>query len=469
MLCALSRNPLMKLRWRVQYNLGTVRQRCRVVPGDVFYAAMEAHGIAYGSAFRGVVEVWNGSHEVLAKVCTPSELEFSTKFYCVHPALLDSVLQVMGALNVGESSPTSDKIVLPVGMGSCRVFQRPGSELWSHGITSISAVQNKSPSSQGCVVCDVFTYDAAGQPVVEIRDFSVQRLEEEVGRTVEESLEECLYKIEWQKVSPCPATVITQSSAVVGRGSSKHGWIMLTDNQDVGATLQLGLENRGETCFVVSVGQRFTQRLPGMFEVNPDNSEDLQRVFEALERNESVSIRGIVHLWSLDGASIAQGNTDSNREAFASQLVCCNSIAQLIQGLVAGSTAMPRLWIITREVHVIEAEDRAMGFTQSPVWGVGRAVSHEHPELRCTVVDLGSGNRIELNNLVSLLDADVQHSQMALRGGTTYAAALRRARLSRKARTSSMKTLARVTVIDGLHLSRSRSVWKSRNLASWTT
>ena len=61
------------------------------------------------------------------------------------------------------------------------------------------------------------------------------------------------------------------------------------------------------------------------------------------------------------------------------------------------------------------------------MWGLGKVIALEHPELRCTRIDLspdGAENEIEI--LSAALDAEDDEDQVALRAGRRWGARLQR-------------------------------------------
>ncbi|MEO8696544.1 MAG: SDR family NAD(P)-dependent oxidoreductase, partial [Acidimicrobiales bacterium] len=99
------------------------------------------------------------------------------------------------------------------------------------------------------------------------------------------------------------------------------------------------------------------------------------------------------------------------------------SALALTQALLGGSSS--RLFLVTRGAQSIAGE--APDAKQAPLWGLGRVIALEHPELRCTRVDLDAAasahTAIEL--LGELLQSD-DEDQVAYRGGTRYVARLAR-------------------------------------------
>jgi acyl carrier protein len=68
-----------------------------------------------------------------------------------------------------------------------------------------------------------------------------------------------------------------------------------------------------------------------------------------------------------------------------------------------------------------------VSIAQAPVWGLGRTIDHEHPELRCTRVDLSArGGEKELRALFNEVWADSREVDVALRGSRRFVARLAR-------------------------------------------
>ena len=81
-------------------DLAALRARCPVQadPREL-YARLEAGGLAYGPAMRGVSQLWRGEEEVLARLEPPPGAEHP--FHCLHPALVDGAMQAVAGLTLG--------------------------------------------------------------------------------------------------------------------------------------------------------------------------------------------------------------------------------------------------------------------------------------------------------------------------------------------------------------------------------
>ena len=65
------------------------------------------------------------------------------------------------------------------------------------------------------------------------------------------------------------------------------------------------------------------------------------------------------------------------------------SALHLTQALIkSGWPELPRLWLITRQAQAVQAGHEDLAVAQAPVWGLGKTIALEHPELHCTRIDL---------------------------------------------------------------------------------
>jgi myxalamid-type polyketide synthase MxaE and MxaD len=77
----------------------------------------------------------------------------------------------------------------------------------------------------------------------------------------------------------------------------------------------------------------------------------------------------------------------------------------------------PRVWFLTRQAHSVVAGD-VVDCTQTPVWGLARAVAEEHPLVWAGVVDVAIGaERETAAALAGALLADDAEDQIAIRDG----------------------------------------------------
>ena len=143
-----------------------------------------------------------------------------------------------------------------------------------------------------------------------------------------------------------------------------------------------------------------------------------------------------VHFWSLETLD-ALANGDVSEQAHPSLVspslvshgrLGWESSLYTAQALIkAKFAASPRLALVTRGAIAV-ADEAVPGVALSPVWGLGKSIALEYPELRCVCIDLAAQPQAdEVAALVAeLTQAPVRSSeaQVAFRGDRRYVARL---------------------------------------------
>ncbi|HXC24597.1 MAG TPA: beta-ketoacyl reductase, partial [Gemmatimonadaceae bacterium] len=139
--------------------------------------------------------------------------------------------------------------------------------------------------------------------------------------------------------------------------------------------------------------------------------------------------RGIIHAWSI---SERDGEPDL-QELWNAQSLGCFSAAALLRVVIKLNPPRPvRLWLVTGGVQQLSSEREAaapMFPTHGALFGLGRAIAEEHPEVPCTNLDLSSDPQDdELREAARLIRGDTTEQQMVVRGTRRLVARYRRAR-----------------------------------------
>jgi acyl transferase domain-containing protein/acyl carrier protein len=233
---------------------------------------------------------------------------------------------------------------------------------------------------------------------------------------VTERWHDWLYELEWQAQPNRPADVVD-----AGR------WLVLSDEGGVGHRLANVIASRGGTCTVVVKGESFQSNdVSDRVVVNPRRREDFDLLVKAVLGSARLPYRGVIHLWSLDdqgSAAMTSASLDTIEER------ACGSALYVAQALAsAGLPVLPNLTLITRGVQAVGAAPGSIAPAGGMVWGLGRAIALEHPELRCTCVDLDPSSRgddatdVELTSLYeNVLAVENESNQIALRGAEPFA------------------------------------------------
>ncbi len=375
-----------------------------VSTGD-FYEICRQKGLAYGPSFQAIQSLVARTGEALGDVCLADGLGDTAGEYGLHPALLDACFQ-----SLGGGLPTSDTttVLLPIGIAGLRVY-RPGERrVWSHArITSDTTTATK------VVTADITLLTPEGDVVAEVEGLKLRQVSRELlMRQMQRDIDDWLYRIDWRPKDRSGAEKLPEMEAA--------NWLILADSSGVGTRLATALRDRGHRCVVATAGDQYQRVGEEEYQVNPQSAEDFGRLLEAVIGEDGETIRGIVHLWSLDAATVDKANAESISDA---QLLGCGSTLHLIQAVArAAAQSMPRLWLLTRGAQYIGAEQAGVEVAQSAIWGMARVIAWEHPQLACVRMDLDPAvpedeNRVLLDEIT---EPDSE-GQIAYRGSVRYA------------------------------------------------
>ncbi|HEY9405351.1 MAG TPA: SDR family NAD(P)-dependent oxidoreductase [Pyrinomonadaceae bacterium] len=163
-------------------------------------------------------------------------------------------------------------------------------------------------------------------------------------------------------------------------GKGEH-WLLFGDEQGLGKELSDLLASDGTACTLVTPGSDFSRLDEKTFKINPGRSDDYHQLVETLVNAE---ISHCVYLWAADESALgARGDALP-----IASLRLCESTLYLTRVLAGASLAEPpRLAIVSRGAASVSGE-ALPGLAASPLWGLGKSIALEHPELRCLCIDL---------------------------------------------------------------------------------
>ena len=188
-------------------------------------------------------------------------------------------------------------------------------------------------------------------------------------------------------------------------------WLIFADAGGYGEQLAARLRTAGGACTLVGKDD-----LTG--------AEDYRRVIA--DATADGDCRGVVHLRALDAPE--QLDADASALDRSAEQVC-GSAMYVAQALAAAGAASlpPRLALVTRGAQDVVPAD-ALSPLQGMLWGLGRVIALEHPDLQCVRVDLdpAADKRDEdVDALVNrLLSTSADDDQLARRRGRWFGARL---------------------------------------------
>ncbi len=358
-------------------------QESERISGETFYEALSQRGVHYGPIFRAIEYVWRKENEALGRLRLPVPIRNQTGHYQLHPALLDACLQVLGGLKYASRE---EGHFLPTACDRVRFAFREERPAYSH----VSLLTEKDAGGDS-IRADVRIMDENFAPLAELSGLRLQRAGVP-NRSAFSRDDTWMYQVRWQ----------SRPMEAVARPVDKGGknWLILADEQGFADSLAKLLEMAGDRCRLL----HHTEVMPG-----------LEAKKNTFQQAVSGPLDGIIHLWSLD---ILPEREENGRK---SAWLGCNSILLLVQALSQSMAGMPRLWLLTRGAQPVSPGE-AVAMEQSPIWGLGKVIGFELPELKCVRVDLDPRQSVaDAAPLVQrqLLEKD-REDQIAFRGGDRF-------------------------------------------------
>ncbi|MGB7711449.1 MAG: SDR family NAD(P)-dependent oxidoreductase [Microcoleus sp.] len=204
--------------------------------------------------------------------------------------------------------------------------------------------------------------------------------------------------------------------SVTAKPQQRGSWLIFADRSGVGQQLAVALKECSETPILIEPGDGFKRLNSSFFQIRPENPEDMQQLLEAVSVSEP-ACRGIVHLWSLDITPMEETTVASLEDSLP---LGCLSVLHLVQALERVGSS-PRLVLVTKGAQAVGESVKSVSVAQSPLWGLGRVINNEFPNLQCTKVDISlADSPAEIQSLFAQLWSDEGEDEIALRGEARY-------------------------------------------------
>ncbi|PRP93233.1 Phthiocerol/phenolphthiocerol synthesis polyketide synthase type I PpsA [Enhygromyxa salina] len=380
------------------------------------YADLRARGLDYGPAFRGVERVGLAGDDALAELRATAAVRAETGYH-VHPALLDAAAQIVAALPGDERRP-----FLPAAMGEVRFLARPQARAWSRArVTS---------QREGSRTAEVELRDEHGRLLMDVCGLELRYLDAELAR--DHGRERgVLYELGWA----------AKPLRTLPHAQPPGTWLILAheaDEADDDTTLAAareGLAAIGERCVWVRPGSGYACEGEDRYRVDPTSEVDIRELFELLRAPGRPPLRGVVFGWGLarepDGP-LAQELEQLER----ARDLEVGAVVLLLRELVGARwPSPPQLWLLSRGAVATATPDQPSasvpGTIGAALWGLGRTIAQEHPDVFGGLVDLdpAAAPDASARALLRELRAPDGEPQIAYRGGRRHAARVTRSGL----------------------------------------
>jgi acyl transferase domain-containing protein/NAD(P)-dependent dehydrogenase (short-subunit alcohol dehydrogenase family) len=371
------------------------RARCtEYLEAEALYNSLREHGLQYGPAFQGVRGLWRGPREAIARLDVGLSDGAESAEHHVHPALLDASFQTMIATLESDEDTAFRAVYLPTRVGEVRYFSNPGMACWCHASLTIQ--------SDAAIEGDIRLCDDHGNVVVEVRGLRCSALAAK-NRDETRQLQQWTYAFEWE-AGPALERVVDDAT-----------WVVFSDEGGLGALLADQLGRDGGTVIQVTKGDQVERKSAECFQVRRQHAGDVEDVLGQID---VASCRGVVYLWGLD-----LGRDEQDPVGIAGVADGLNVVQWLAR---AGGSSTPRLFIVTRGAQQIDREP-ITGLAQTPLLGLSRVAASEHPDLRCSLIDLDSvAQPAAVEQLATEVQSGNEEDEVALRDSGRYVRRLTR-------------------------------------------
>jgi phthiocerol/phenolphthiocerol synthesis type-I polyketide synthase C len=342
------------------------------------YQATNARNLPYGTAFQAVRQWWQNENNVIGILAQPEAEGLIPSAYLLPPTLLDAAFQLLiGTL------PPGNETYLPVSVD----------QVWLNGRFDPEAqyqVRTVRHSQEGSLLGDVHLF-AGDQLVMAAQNLLMKPLAD----SHENQITDWLYEIDWQK---------QDATNEVSLNFAQPGtWLIFTDETDLGNTLSTHLSDAGETSVFVTPGSQYQQLSSNHVQVDPENPETLLQLVQAFGTADK-PLHGIIHLWSLRQNDLLEAQTNG-----------VFSVLHLIQAVNQTDLAeAPQLWLVTQD-SVPAPGSKLDGLAASTLWGLGRVIDYEFPELTCHRVDCTANLPQAASKLWAEINTEANEREIALR------------------------------------------------------
>ncbi|MEM7552756.1 MAG: SDR family NAD(P)-dependent oxidoreductase [Cyanobacteria bacterium P01_A01_bin.84] len=225
-----------------------------------------------------------------------------------------------------------------------------------------------------------------------------------------------------QILSQQAVIVAKAPQAIESTESSVKSWLLFADEKGIAQKLAKQLNSKGDVCTLVKIRKEYKQISPTEFTINPKNPSEYEQLVEKLATS-SPPLYGVVQCWSTNSGVDKAINSEQLEQL---SFLGCGTSLFLVQALVKAGLA-PRLWLVTCGSQGVPNNQPVIpGIAQSSLWGMGKVIGLEHPELNCVRIDLDPIQTVEIQakTLFNEVWSEDKEDQVAYRGDSRYVARL---------------------------------------------
>ncbi|MDE5095416.1 MAG: type I polyketide synthase [Trichodesmium sp. St11_bin5] len=403
-------------------DIAAVKNRCiQSLSSDEYYStALEPMkgDFHLGPTFQWTEQAWISSTEGLVKVKAGENNE-EMQEYWPHPGMVDSGIVPVALLSIlrelsqntenngnGKKNAIDSEMEIPTyafaGAKSFKFFDNfdIDDDLWYY-----TKIDESSSYDRGELLGETYLLNGDGKVLAEYSGIDFRQLSRKLLlRSFGLDFSQWYYQTEWQPAALMPGETQETGTYLLfcptGESNSK-----LKEWSD---SLNFQLLDQGHQCIVVYPADSYkklsSEGKKQIIQLSPTQPEHFQKLLDEVnELTEELPLKGVIHLWSLD--------TDVE-ELTKTEEIICGSIINFLQGM-RSLEKLPPLLLVTQGASLeVRSKESGVSINAQPqqalLWGVGKVITMEYPQLDCRCLDLDP-NADEQETLKVLLDEVANH------------------------------------------------------------
>lgn len=364
------------------------------VAPQTYYSALDQLGLNYGAGFRNVRELRIGEGSALGRIRLSDDAMRVDA--AMHPAVLDACLHLFPAATgeYGDFSALADddrSTFLPITVERFALHGDLPAEMWS-----LCRLRPSDAGDQvdGRYTVDIDIFAGDGIPVASLWGLTIKKLTRaEFIPSGQAQIKDWLYGVDW-----VAADALDEAANGV-----ENNWLLIGERQTDVSLLTSALDEAGDVWTMVEADVL----IAAPDAMDTDTDRDLS------------AITGIVIATGLSTAALDHFDGAGLTVETKRQFDLTQAVLKLATETLSNNPVQPRIWILTRGAQAPLDDHLGGEALQSVLWGHGRAIAQEHPNVWGGLIDIDE-RTLGASVVAELRDGD-DEDQVALRQDKRYA------------------------------------------------
>jgi len=279
-------------------------------------------------------------------------------------------------------------------------------------------IQSNSVDDGGVVRGDVLLFSQDADVIGEMKGLKLRKTNRS---TLErDRFGDFLYEISWIPDVSSPDETVKASAAADFLSDPEH-WIIISHKSAIANEIVSSINEKGGTSETIIPGKSYKRTENGIT-LAMTEPDDWNLFFKELAADGQIPACGILYLAAHD----SEGELDDVETLENAQKAGSGGLLFLLQALLDVNVGLRScLWVVTQGIQPL-GEEYPLTAKQAPLWGLGRTIAVEHPEIWGGLIDIDDGLAEETAALlVSEIYSGCDENEVAFRNGVRYISRLK--------------------------------------------